>query len=49
MRLADIGDEGIPRAVRWFREHREAHPEEDRAVANEGDAIGWKTLAAEPS
>ena len=42
-------DQGIPRAVQWFREHREAHPDENRPVANEGDAIGWKTLAAEPS
>lgn len=42
-------DEGIPRAVRWFREHREAHPDENRPVVNEGDAVGWKTLAAEPS
>lgn len=42
-------DEGIPRAVRWFREHRSAHPDEDRPVANEGDSVGWKTLAAEPS
>jgi UDP-glucose 4-epimerase len=42
-------DEGIPRAVRWFREHRAAHPEEDRPVVNEGDSVGWKTLAADPS
>ena len=42
-------DEGIPRAVTWFREHRAAHPGEDRAVATEGSAIGWKTLAAEPA
>ena len=42
-------DEGIPRAVKWFREHRDAHPDENRPVANEGDSIGWKTLAAEPS
>ena len=25
-------DEGIARAVAWFREHREAHPEQDVAV-----------------
>jgi nucleoside-diphosphate-sugar epimerase len=42
-------DDGIPRAVAWFREHRAAHPEEDRPVVNEGDAIGWKTLAANPT
>ena len=42
-------DEGIPRAVAWFREHRAAHPEENKPVVNEGDsAIGWKTLAADP-
>src|SRR5918999_4597191 len=42
-------DEGIPKAVAWFREHRGAHPEEDRPVVAEGSGIGWKTLAAEPS
>lgn len=42
-------DQGIPHAVRWFREHRGAHPDENRPVADEGDSIGWKTLAAEPS
>ena len=25
-------DEGIPRAVAWFSEHRAAHPEEDAPV-----------------
>jgi UDP-glucose 4-epimerase len=25
-------DDGIARAVAWFREHREAHPEQDVAV-----------------
>ena len=38
---------GIPRAVRWFKEHRAAHPEEDRAIAADA-SIGWKTLAEEP-
>jgi nucleoside-diphosphate-sugar epimerase len=42
-------DAGIPLAVAWFQEHRAAHPEEDRPVVNEGDAIGWKTLATESS
>ena len=42
-------DEGIPRAVAWFREHREAHPDENRPVVNEGDSVGWKTLATDPS
>ena len=42
-------DEGIPKAVAWFRVHREAHPEEDRRVVSEDGGIGWKTLAAEPS
>ena len=41
-------DEGIPRAVDWFRAHRAAHPDEDRPVVNEGDSVGWKTLAADP-
>ena len=39
-------DEGIPRAVAWFQEHRAAHPDEDRPVVNEGDSVGWKTLAS---
>jgi UDP-glucose 4-epimerase len=42
-------EEGIPRAVAWFREHRAAHPHEDRPVDNEGSALGWKTLAADPN
>jgi UDP-glucuronate 4-epimerase len=37
--------EGIPKAVAWFRDHRAAHPEEDRPVVNEGDSVGWKTPA----
>jgi nucleoside-diphosphate-sugar epimerase len=40
-------DEGVPRAVRWFREHRAAHPEEDRPVVAD-TSIGWKTLAEQP-
>jgi UDP-glucuronate 4-epimerase len=42
-------DEGIPRAVAWFREHRAAHPEEDLPVVNEGDSVGWKTPTAQPA
>jgi nucleoside-diphosphate-sugar epimerase len=42
-------DDGIPLAVTWFRDHRAAHPEEDRPVVWEAGAIGWKTLAVEPS
>ena len=42
-------DEGIPRAVQWFQEHRAAHPEEDRPVVNEGDSVGWKTPVARPA
>jgi UDP-glucose 4-epimerase len=42
-------DEGVPKAVAWFREHRDAHPEEDRRVVTEDGGVGWKTLAAEPS
>ena len=41
-------DEGIPRAVSWFREHRAAHPEEDKPVVNEGDSVGWKTARSRP-
>ena len=41
-------DEGIPRAVAWFQEHRVANPDENRPVVNEGDSVGWKTLAADP-
>ena len=44
-------DEGIARAVAWFREHREAHPEENVPVAadHEGSSPddvehGWKTV-----
>ena len=31
-------DEGIPRAVAWFREWRAAHPEEDRPLVADGVA-----------
>jgi UDP-glucose 4-epimerase len=31
-------DEGIPRAVRWFREWRAAHPEEDMPLSEDGAA-----------
>ena len=40
--------DGIPKAVAWFREHRAAHPDENRPVDSDS-SIGWKTLAAEPS
>jgi UDP-glucose 4-epimerase len=33
-------DEGIPRAVAWFREWRAAHPEEDRPLAADPSADG---------
>jgi UDP-glucuronate 4-epimerase len=41
-------DEGIARAVAWFREHRAAHPEEDVAIVADHEraqdaAQGWKT------
>jgi UDP-glucuronate 4-epimerase len=35
-------DEGIPRAVDWFREHRAAHPEEAATIPSEGEGVGWK-------
>ena len=46
-------DEGIARAVAWFREHRAAHPEEDVVVMADHEATtpddaaehGWKTIA----
>jgi len=41
-------DEGIPKAVAWFREHRAAHPDENRPVVAD-TSVGWKTLAADPS
>jgi UDP-glucuronate 4-epimerase len=33
-------DEGIPRAVAWFREWRAAHPEEDRPLAADPSGVG---------
>ena len=39
-------DEGVKRSVAWFREHRAAHPEEDRLVVSEESEIGWKTYAS---
>jgi UDP-glucose 4-epimerase len=41
-------EEGVPKAVRWFLEHRAAHPEEDRPIVAD-TSIGWKTLATDPS
>ena len=41
-------DEGVPKAVRWFLEHRADHPEEDRPIVAD-TSIGWKTLASDPS
>jgi dTDP-D-glucose 4,6-dehydratase len=44
-------DEGIARAVAWFREHRDAHPEENVPVRADhegalGSSAGWKTPVA---
>jgi UDP-glucuronate 4-epimerase len=47
-------DEGIARAVAWFREHRAAHPEEDvpvtadheAATADDAAEHGWKPVPA---
>ncbi|HEY6076596.1 MAG TPA: hypothetical protein VIV36_07135, partial [Gaiella sp.] len=41
-------DDGIARAVAWFREHREAHPEENTFVRADHERAqergqGWKT------
>jgi nucleoside-diphosphate-sugar epimerase len=38
-------DEGIQRAVAWFREHRADHPDEDKPVSLEDSEIGWKSYA----
>jgi nucleoside-diphosphate-sugar epimerase len=38
-------DEGIARSVAWFREWREAHPEEDRAIALEGSELASEDAA----
>jgi UDP-glucose 4-epimerase len=35
-------EDGIPKAVAWFREHRAAHPEEDAPIAGDEAGIGWK-------
>ena len=42
-------DTNYHHAVAWFQEHRATHPEEDKPVVNEGDSVGWKTLAADPT
>jgi UDP-glucose 4-epimerase len=47
-------DEGIPRAVAWFRDRRAAHPEEDAALPADAlfpqDAeLGWKPGSTVPS
>jgi dTDP-D-glucose 4,6-dehydratase len=45
-------DEGIARAVDWFREHRAAHPEEDVPVTADHEGSSpeagavWKTATA---
>jgi UDP-glucose 4-epimerase len=35
-------EEGIPKSVAWFQEHRAAHPEEGDTVPTEGEGVGWK-------
>jgi nucleoside-diphosphate-sugar epimerase len=44
-------DEGIARAVTWFRQHRDAHPEENVPIRADhegalGSGAGWKTPVA---
>ena len=39
-------DNGIPKAVEWFREHRAAHPEENATIPSEGEGVGWKASVA---
>jgi UDP-glucuronate 4-epimerase len=38
-------EDGIPKAVAWFREHRATHPEEARTIPSEGESVGWKVGA----
>jgi nucleoside-diphosphate-sugar epimerase len=42
-------DEGIPKAVSWFLEHRAAHPEEGATVPSEGAGVGWKSELLMPA
>jgi UDP-glucuronate 4-epimerase len=39
-------DDGIPKAVTWFLEHRAAHPEENGTIPAEDEGVGWKTSTA---
>jgi UDP-glucose 4-epimerase len=47
-------EEGIPKSVAWFREHRAEHPEEDEAIAGDdtqearNDAVSTPAPAAKP-
>jgi nucleoside-diphosphate-sugar epimerase len=41
-------DDGIPKAVAWFREHRAAHPEESSTLPQEDEGVGWKDVAPSP-
>src|SRR5262249_24831579 len=47
-------EDGVPRSVSWFREHRAAHPEEETALPSDAlfpqDADpGWKPGSTVPS
>ncbi len=46
-------DEGIARAVGWFKEHRAEHPDEEKimleAVLAQDAELGWKTEATTPA
>jgi len=41
-------DQGIPKAVAWFRQHRAAHPEESATIPSEGASVGWKAARVSP-
>jgi UDP-glucose 4-epimerase len=41
-------EEGIPKSVAWFREHRAAHPEEDETIPVADAEVGWKQGISEP-
>lgn len=42
-------ENGIAKAVAWFREHRAAHPEEDATIPSEGEDVGWKSEVLAPA
>jgi nucleoside-diphosphate-sugar epimerase len=39
-------DDGIPKSVSWFLQHRADHPEEGETIPSEGEGVGWKEPGA---